>query len=43
MVDRVPGILCAKPPLQATVYRLHKHKKADIVPPSKGLVSVLNQ
>jgi len=30
------GSCCAKPRLQAAVYRLHKHKKADDLPHGLG-------
>jgi hypothetical protein len=42
-IQMAPCQGCAKPPLEATVYRLHKHKKADVLPPLKGGIFFLKQ
>jgi hypothetical protein len=34
---------CAKPPLEAACFRLHKHKKADVLPPSERAVILIKQ
>jgi hypothetical protein len=34
---------CAKPPLEAACFRLHKHKKTDVLQPQKQPVFLLNQ
>ena len=34
---------CAKPPLEAAYFRLHKHKKMDVLQPVKLAIFLLNQ
>ena len=52
MVKTIPSIstflhlrvaCCAKPPLEAACFRLHKHKKADVLPVPNRPVIVIKQ